>query len=350
MKKDEKSRVNILLSACEDLNRNIAKYPPVLDIHPVMNVCNLSCKWCVGKTRLDNTTVQRPIYMEKHGFLEILKMIFNTEKHDLFPQEVHFCGNNSEPLLNEDIVIEGIEYLKTLGVKTNIITNGLLIDKEMAKRLQSANTISISLDATSNFSYCNNKCLHHEYEEPFDKICQNIELLNINRRNSNTDQVISTSFLISDLDELNFDFELCLRSLSRIGVDLVKIRFDANNVSQQNMYSTVRKKIDEYNVSDSEMSVVCGFSDDSVENKIFSECYGPMIWPTLAANMKMYACAHCANLGYNFFLDLYNDNYYEYYQRHNNVLFAREINCDINCPPLLAMINSSMSYQQRSFL
>jgi len=59
-----------------------------------------------------------------------------------------------EPLLHPDIV-EMVALAKELGAKTELITNGLLLDKEMAEGLVMAglDTLVVSVDGTSPESY-----------------------------------------------------------------------------------------------------------------------------------------------------------------------------------------------------
>ncbi|AFV01156.1 MULTISPECIES: radical SAM protein [unclassified Dehalobacter] len=104
------------------------------------NTCNLSCRTCIRHTWKDSEG-----FMSREVYLKLLAEA--SEFKSL--RKISFWGFG-EPLLHPDIV-EMVAQAKQLGVETQIITNGLLLDKKMAEGLMQAglDSIVVSIDGTS---------------------------------------------------------------------------------------------------------------------------------------------------------------------------------------------------------
>jgi Predicted Fe-S oxidoreductases len=119
--------------------RNINPALSKIYIEPT-NTCNLNCRTCIRHTWKD------PV-----GFLKMETYIKLLEEVSTIPSitKISFWGFG-EPLLHPNIV-EMIARAKTLGLETQLITNGLLLDLKMAKSLVAANldSIVVSIDGSS---------------------------------------------------------------------------------------------------------------------------------------------------------------------------------------------------------
>lgn len=104
------------------------------------NACNLNCQTCI-----------RHSWDESEGFMDIAlyKKILHEAKDLSSLKEISFWGFG-EPLLHPHI-LEMIALAKDLKVKTKLITNGMLLDREMAKGLIASglDTIVVSIDGSS---------------------------------------------------------------------------------------------------------------------------------------------------------------------------------------------------------
>lgn len=103
--------------------------------------CNLNCKHCFVH---DNTYSNQLSYEEQRNIVKKL--------HEAGVEEVLFT--TMEPLINENI-IELIKFCKALGMKTTIVTNGILLEnKEFAQNfiLSGIDSISISLEGATKES------------------------------------------------------------------------------------------------------------------------------------------------------------------------------------------------------
>lgn len=98
---------------------------PVISELALTYKCNLNCKFCYAGSQ--NTLKE----LNTEEMKEILKKIRNQAKVPF----VSFTGG--EPLLRKDI-FELISYAEKIDLRTNLITNGTLINKRLAEKLKKA--------------------------------------------------------------------------------------------------------------------------------------------------------------------------------------------------------------------
>ena len=113
------------------------------------SACNLRCRTCV-----------RNSWSEPTGFMEISTFRKFLDDLKRFPslQEMAFWGIG-EPLYHGDIV-EMVALAHARGLRTEIVTNGTLLDEPIAKGLVKAglDTIVVSMDGVSSESYADIRC------------------------------------------------------------------------------------------------------------------------------------------------------------------------------------------------
>ncbi|MDH4211457.1 MAG: radical SAM protein [candidate division WOR-3 bacterium] len=116
---------------------DINRYPVLSEI-AVTYRCNLNCEFCyVG----DHP--QRELNTN-----DLKKIIFKIYREAMIPS-VSFTGG--EPLLREDIV-SLVSYASQLGVWTNIITNGTLLDRDVVVALKKAglSSVQVSIEGSNS--------------------------------------------------------------------------------------------------------------------------------------------------------------------------------------------------------
>lgn len=119
--------------------------PPLSKIYvEPTTACNYHCRTCVR-----NTWEEKIEFM---AFATFKKMIEDLKSVKTL-REIAFWGIG-EPLMHPDI-IEMVSLAKDLGAKTEIITNGALLTRDVAHRLIEAglDTLVVSIDGTSSDSY-----------------------------------------------------------------------------------------------------------------------------------------------------------------------------------------------------
>ncbi|MEO0227053.1 MAG: radical SAM protein [candidate division WOR-3 bacterium] len=116
-----------------EFNGDLNNYPVLSEI-AVTYRCNLDCEFCY---------VGHRDYPEL-GTSDLKKIIFKIYNEAKIPS-VSFTGG--EPLMRNDIVAL-VEYARKIGLWTNLITNGTLLDSKLAKSLKQAglNSAQVSLE------------------------------------------------------------------------------------------------------------------------------------------------------------------------------------------------------------
>ncbi|MBN1664678.1 MAG: radical SAM protein [Deltaproteobacteria bacterium] len=135
--------------------------PPLAKVYiEPTTACNYHCRTCV-----------RNAWEEKTGFMafETFKKLMADLENVKTLKEIAFWGIG-EPLLHPDI-IRMIKLAHDLGVKTELITNGALLDKDMAHNiiLAGLDTLVASVDGVSSDTYAEIRC-----GGDFDKVTENI--------------------------------------------------------------------------------------------------------------------------------------------------------------------------------
>lgn len=142
------------------------KFPTRVSIN-ITHRCNLRCKHCLNNSG-------------KSGLNELkTSEIFNLiDQLSINGRPVLAIGGG-EPLIREDL-FKIVEYAKEKSVPVSIITNGLLLNEEIAKKLDKLNltALTVSVDGLSK----NNDSIRGSGN--FKKIIKNVKLLVKNCRNT----------------------------------------------------------------------------------------------------------------------------------------------------------------------
>ena len=129
------------------LKKKKVDYLPVRLWVEVSSRCNLACRLCVNKD----------IEASLKGDLDfgLYRKLIDDAREYIFDVNLFHRG---EPLLNKNIV-EMVKYANTRGIKTRIHTNGVLLDKDLSRRLITAglNLISFSFDGYTEVTYEKNR-------------------------------------------------------------------------------------------------------------------------------------------------------------------------------------------------
>lgn len=159
--------------------------PPLAKVYvEPTTTCNLRCRICV-----------RNSWSEPVGSMEMATYGRLVDGLREVPslRTMAFWGFG-EPLLHPDIV-EMVALAKELGAETELITNGLLLDKEMAERLVMAglDTLVVSVDGTSPESYADIRS-----SADFRLVQEKVEGLHaVRRANSRDNPEIGLEFVVT---------------------------------------------------------------------------------------------------------------------------------------------------------
>jgi sulfatase maturation enzyme AslB (radical SAM superfamily) len=146
--------------------------PILITVDPT-NVCNLNCVWCNAEfVRERKTSLSRKALLNIADFLP--KWGGENKESNERIQAVCIAGGG-EPLLNPhtgcfiDRVIEN-------GVEVGVVTNGLLINKNVDS-LSHSTWVGVSVDAGTKETFTKLKLDRTNDDESFDKVIENIAIL-----------------------------------------------------------------------------------------------------------------------------------------------------------------------------
>ncbi|MCI8371889.1 MAG: radical SAM protein [Lachnospiraceae bacterium] len=141
----------------------------------ITNRCNMRCSHCFNRSG-DSTVYNFDNELTKEELIDVVQQIA-----ELMPTQCCICGG--EPLLNRN-VFEVIRILSEKGIMVNMVSNGLLLTKEVAQNLKNAgiSNVQISVDG---LGYQHD--LFRNMDGAFDKAILAIE----NLKNANIETLVS---------------------------------------------------------------------------------------------------------------------------------------------------------------
>jgi radical SAM protein with 4Fe4S-binding SPASM domain len=252
------------------------------------NLCNHRCPWCFGFYERGS--------QDNLSFKEAQDIIFQIKNFG--GKGLTFTGGG-EPLCNPN-TIKAVEYAKKIGLDIGFITNGMLIDKKVAKSLLKKCTwLRISLDAASAEMF---KFTHRMDGKMFDKVLDNIRLLVGVKKKINSKCTIGVGYLTypqtkkeiykfallcQDLKVDYAQFRPLLPNFANHGVDY---SLKAQKVIIREIEKSLRLSSDGFQVLYSKHKYDC-INDDQVIRP-YNICYGHHFATVISANKKMYICCH----------------------------------------------------------
>ena len=152
--------------------------------------CMFRCKTCYIWNINDDKSKETPLGQKK----QFVKSLRGFVGEDF---EFHLSGG--EPLLTEGI-IELIDFISSEGYKTNLVTNGFLVNDDMAKAICASGlgTITFSLDGSSASTHDFMRGIDGSYE----RIMQAVSLIDKYRKNRKPAISILTIIMERNLKEL----------------------------------------------------------------------------------------------------------------------------------------------------
>jgi len=146
--------LKVLETIVED---KIGHLNPAILAHVITNRCNLRCKYCVFWRRK---------FDEELSTNKVFSVIDQAEDLGIS----FYSVTGGEPLLRGDIP-EILRYAHDKGMVTTLVTNGILLDKQLESIAPHLNALSISLD-----SHLAEHSTHRCDAETYWKIRKNIEM------------------------------------------------------------------------------------------------------------------------------------------------------------------------------
>lgn len=184
--------------------------------------CNLSCKMCSMYEQMNFLQSQgRQVEIDPDTFRKVIK-----ETKELGAKTVLFIGG--EPFLRKDL-FELVNYAKSFGLGTVIVTNGVLLNKDNIRKCFEfgVDWLSISIDAATEEVFSKIRG-----ENVLGEIINNVKMLNILKKNTQKDFpkiVVVCTIMDDNLEELLEVVRLCK------DLEVERVLFQpvvANNIDQ----------------------------------------------------------------------------------------------------------------------
>lgn len=125
-----------------DANILIGPYQVAFDI---TNKCNLRCLHCY------NNSGENLILKNELNDDEVISLINDIAKMKVYS----FCFCGGETLLRKELLLKCSKILSNAGINVSLVTNGLLLTKELAYKLKKSGVsrIQISLDGAKSYTH-----------------------------------------------------------------------------------------------------------------------------------------------------------------------------------------------------
>lgn len=168
--------------------RNLVSKPLGITLN-ITEKCNLRCKMCYWW--------KKDLKSEELSEAEILRIVEEIKEWGV--NRINLSGG--EPLLRKNVVFKVLALCQEYGIETGMVTNGMLMDQNIADQLISLglSRISISIDGIGN-THNNIRGINGSY----DKAVEAIKMINISKEKMNENCIVHLNSVLcnQNLDEL----------------------------------------------------------------------------------------------------------------------------------------------------
>ena len=281
--------------------------PPVTVELDMTNICNHRCPECSGWYFQNRNSDLLDLDLAK----DIISQLSKAGVRGLI-----FTGGG-EPLCHPHIK-EVVRLAFNLGLDIGFITNGSLINEEIAKVLLECCTwLRISLDAVSAETF---ERVHGLDGNAFNKVVDNIKLLTRMKKDIGSQATIGIGYLTADFTKDGmYDMAVLCKEL---GVDYLQFRpmqlhnngrfeYYRNDINNE-ISRCLKLSSDGYKVLYSKHKY--DMMNEKNHGRNYQKCFGHQFATVIAADSKMYVCCHMrgyskyciGNLKENTFEEIWN--------------------------------------------
>lgn len=305
---------------------NVILAPLHIRIKPT-NVCNHNCYYCAY--RVDNLQLGKDMvtgdYIPKEKMLEIIE-----DLQDMKVRAVTFSGGG-EPFCYP-YLLDTIKHLMKAGIKFAALTNGALLNRELAEIFaKNATWLRISIDGWDDESYT----LYRRVPKgEFTKIMRNIQ--QFKKLNGKCYLGIS---LIVDKKNADHIFNF-IKRLKNLGVDSIKVSpcIISNSAEENNEYhKPIFTKVKDQTAKainklmDNSFEIFDAYHEiDEKFKKDYTWCSYLQILPVIGADLNIYPCQDKAyNLKEGLIGSIKNQRFKDFWFSDKNNFF--KINPSVHC-------------------
>lgn len=243
--------------------------PQTLELF-VSQRCNHSCLGCHSKH----------LFNLKPPFLEFKKFKKKIDELQTVGIKAIEISGGGEPLLNPDLV-QFIQYINKKGMKVGLVTNGIIIFKEMLRKLvNNLAFIRIAFDAACPETY---KKIH--LVDDYQNLLKNINNLVKTKIRYKSEIVIGLKYLVSNI---NVDQIIeATRQTKELGVDYLQFKALRNNKYAILDLEKANKLIDQAKRLSTKGFHVYG---SLIRTPIRHKCYLTPLHPCIDTRGNVYLC------------------------------------------------------------
>ena len=272
----------------DNLKLNNTAFPIYIRIKPT-NKCNHNCSYCTyGSGKSNSKSKNRGIIKEQDSIEWDKMQEIIIDMAECGVKAVTFSGGG-EPLLYPKI-IETVDLIKEHKIDLSLITNGQLLQGEIAKRFYKAKWIRISFDSPDAEEYSKIRAIPLA---AFKQVCDNIEKFAENKRGSCT---LGINFVVS-----KYNYHRVYEAaelLKKLGVDNIKFAAVVDNDPnyhlgiKDSVIAQIHRAQDK--LTDNSFSIInnyetdCDYRYDKI--LLFENCYTCKLVTVIAADSCLYAC------------------------------------------------------------
>jgi len=203
----------------------------------ISNSCNMSCSYCWFHSKTAHDKDYSEEWKRQKIKLKTFKELVDN-LHELKTELILFSGAG-EPLTHPDIR-EMIEYIKSKDISLQLFTNGLLLNKDFAKKIVEANLDEVycSISAANSSTY---KKLHFSAgKNEFKTIENNIMFLSKYKKKQN--KIIPEVVLIEAINSLNYkETEDMVYWAKKVGANAIRFQL-MHNMKLKNLMLNQKEK------------------------------------------------------------------------------------------------------------
>lgn len=272
----------------DSLKNNQVCAPLYIRLKPT-NLCNHHCSYC---TYGSGNTAQKTSNRDEINHMSMIpwdKMQEIIVDMGVMGVKAVTLSGGGEPLTYPHI-LDVVRNLKSNDIELSLISNGQLLDGEVAEELYAAKWVRISFDSPREKEYCS---LRNLPAAAFDKVCQNIESF-AKRKDPNC--VLGINFVVNHINcGLVYEAGVFLKEL---GVDNVKFSANISNIPGYH-YAIKDNVIEQIHRAQNELEsdvfqVFNNYENDWMDKNFspqdFSVCYTCRFVTVIAADQKVYLC------------------------------------------------------------
>lgn len=283
------------------------------------NLCNHNCSFCCVKEirRTDMNTLKT----------ETIKSCIKQMK-ELGVKGISFTGGG-EPLLHKDFY-EILEYTKTLGIDTGLITNGaLIVENNVQMLLKNINWIRVSVAAGERETYSK-----IQGKDEYNKVINNLKLLSEYKEKLDLSVNIGVRMLITDENIMTLSG--LAEDIKNLNVNYLQIAPDSmsNNYNLYN-FTDFERIVEQTKTTLDQIDLLsAGFIMDQDKKSYPQKCYAHCFHTVVTASGDVLFCKNCRGSENMVIGNIYESSLVEIWNSHKNLQLEKELkpaNCGFMC-------------------